>query len=213
LKPEETRTAYRVVAAGGTAEITEKKSRFIATVQPVHSQEEAAAFVESMRKKYWDATHNCSAYVIGRQGEIKRSSDDGEPSGTAGRPMLEVLLAQELCDVAVVVTRYFGGTLLGTGGLIRAYGRAVQEGLAASRISTMTPMILIRLGMEYSFVGKIKAVLAREEAVVLEESYTDSVAMNVAVVDEKKEQLLKELTEATGGRIETEEKEMTYLAL
>ena len=213
MKPEETRTAYRVVAAGGTAEITEKKSRFIATVQPVHSQEEAAAFVESMRKKYWDATHNCSAYVIGRQGEIKRSSDDGEPSGTAGRPMLEVLLAQELCDVAVVVTRYFGGTLLGTGGLIRAYGRAVQEGLAASRISTMTPMILIRLGMEYSFVGKIKAVLAREEAVVLEESYTDSVAMNVAVVDEKKEQLLKELTEATGGRIETEEKEMTYLAL
>ena len=105
---------------GGCGEIVEKKSRFLATVRPVETEEEASAFIEEMKKKYWDATHNCSAFVIGRRGEITRCSDDGEPSGTAGRPMLEVLLKEGICNTAVVVTRYFGGTLLGTGGLVRA---------------------------------------------------------------------------------------------
>ena len=113
---------YRCVLTGGTAEITEKKSRFIATVRRTESEEEAVSFIEEMKKKYWDASHNCSAFVIGRRGQLTRCSDDGEPSGTAGRPMLEVLLGEGICDAAVVVTRYFGGTLLGTGGLVRAYG-------------------------------------------------------------------------------------------
>ena len=108
---------YRVVLEGGQGEFTEKKSRFIATVRPVESEEEASAFIEEMKKTYWDASHNCSAFVIGKKAELTRCSDDGEPARTAGRPMLEVLLGEEIRNVAVVVTRYFGGTLLGTGGL------------------------------------------------------------------------------------------------
>ena len=120
---------YRVLLAGGQGEIVEKKSRFIATVRSAATEQEAASFIEEMKKKYWDARHNCSAFVIGSRGEMTRCSDDGEPGGTAGRPMLEVLLAEEIRNVAVVVTRYFGGTLLGTGGLVRAYTMAVKEGL------------------------------------------------------------------------------------
>ena len=125
---------YKILYRGGEGEIVEKKSRFIATTRPVESEEEAAAFIEEMRKKYWDARHNCSAYVIGDRGQTSRCSDDGEPPQTAGRPMLDVLLGAEVRNVCVVVTRYFGGTLLGTGGLVRAYSSAVQEGLKASII-------------------------------------------------------------------------------
>lgn len=125
---------YRSAYQGGEGEIVEKKSRFIATVQPVESEEEALAFVASMKKKYWNATHNCSAFVVGEHMELQRCSDDGEPQGTAGRPMLDVLLGEEIHNVAVVVTRYFGGTLLGTGGLVRAYSKAVQEGLKTASL-------------------------------------------------------------------------------
>ena len=110
---------YKIVYCGGEGEIVEKKSRFIATVKPVDSEEEASAFIAEMKKKYWDARHNCSAFVIGEHNEIQRSSDDGEPAGTAGHPMLDVLLGEGIHNTAVVVTRYFGGTLLGTGGLVR----------------------------------------------------------------------------------------------
>ena len=121
---------YKAVYQGGEGEIVEKKSRFIATVIPAGSEEEVLAFIESVRKKYWDARHHCFAYVIGERNELQRCSDDGEPSGTAGKPMLEVLLGEEIHNVAVVVTRYFGGTLLGTGGLVRAYSAATKQGLA-----------------------------------------------------------------------------------
>ena len=125
---------YKIVYCGGEGEIVEKKSRFIATVKPVDSEEEASAFIAEMKKKYWDARHNCSAFVIGEHNEIQRSSDDGEPAGTAGHPMLDVLLGEGIHNTAVVVTRYFGGTLLGTGGLVRAYSKSVQAGLAASTV-------------------------------------------------------------------------------
>ena len=134
---------YRTVFEGSEGEITEKKSRFIATVLPVHSEEEAIGFIEQMRKKYWNATHNCFAYVIGEHFEIQRCSDDGEPGGTAGKPMLDVLMGEELHDTAVVVTRYFGGTLLGTGGLVRAYQAATKAGLLAITVITKY------LGKEY----------------------------------------------------------------
>ena len=112
----------------------EKKSRFIATVRLVEKEEDALAFIEEMKKKYWDARHNCYAYSIGEHREFTRCSDDGEPSGTAGRPMLDVILGEDIYNVAVVVTRYFGGVLLGTGGLVRAYSGAVQAGLGASKV-------------------------------------------------------------------------------
>ena len=121
---------YKTVLEGGTGEIIEKKSRFIATVRPVRNEEEALAFLEEMRKQYWDARHNCYAYSVGRNREYTRCSDDGEPSGTAGRPMLDVILGEDIYNVAVVVTRYFGGVLLGTGGLIRAYTNAAKEALS-----------------------------------------------------------------------------------
>ena len=127
---------YRTIYRGGEDEIVEKKSRFIATVVPVNTEEEALEFVEKTRKKYWDARHNCFAYIIGERGQLQRCSDDGEPNGTAGKPMLDVLLGNELRNVAVVVTRYFGGTLLGTGGLVRAYSGAVKAGLDASMVIT-----------------------------------------------------------------------------
>ena len=131
---ETTANGYRVVYEGGEGEIVEKKSRFIATVRPIETEEEAVAFVNEMKKKYWDARHNCSAFVIGSRQEVTRCSDDGEPAQTAGRPMLDVLLREGITNVAVVVTRYFGGVLLGTGGLVRAYQSATQAGLAASKI-------------------------------------------------------------------------------
>ena len=134
-----TSEGYRVVYEGGEGEITEKKSRFIATVRPVESEEEATTFIAEMKKKYWDARHNCSAFVIGERQELNRCSDDGEPAQTAGRPMLDVLLKEGVTNVAVVVTRYFGGVLLGTGGLVRAYQAATQAGLAASRIIEKLP--------------------------------------------------------------------------
>ena len=124
----------KIVYEGGEGELIEKKSRFIATVRPVESEEEALDFIAAMKKKYWNATHNCSAFVVGENQELQRCSDDGEPQGTAGRPMLDVLLGEEVHNAAVVVTRYFGGTLLGTGGLVRAYSKSVQEGLRASKI-------------------------------------------------------------------------------
>ena len=123
------RKAYKILYREGTGELIEKKSRFIASFRSVKTEEEAQAFIEEMRKKYWDASHNCYAWVLGENGEGKRCSDDGEPSQTAGKPMLDVLEGEGIVNICVVVTRYFGGTLLGTGGLVRAYSGAVKEGL------------------------------------------------------------------------------------
>ncbi len=118
----------KILYKGGEGEIVEKKSRFIATLRPIASEEEAAQFLAEIRKKYWDARHHCSAFVLGERGDLTRCSDDGEPSGTAGRPMLDVLTGEGLTGCMAVVTRYFGGTLLDTGGQVRAYGGAVREG-------------------------------------------------------------------------------------
>ena len=145
----------KIVFEGGEDEIVEKKSRFIATVRPVESEEEALDFIAAMKKKYWNATHNCSAFVVGENQELQRCSDDGEPQGTAGRPMLDVLLGEAVHNVAVVVTRYFGGTLLGTGGLVRAYSRSVQVGLAASKIIEKTEGTLLSIHTDYNGIGKI----------------------------------------------------------
>lgn len=122
---------YKIVCERGYGEYEEKKSRFLAEIVPASSIEEAMAFVESIRKKHYDARHHCFAYVIGRNKEMTRYSDDGEPGGTAGKPILEVLLGADVTDTVAVVTRYFGGTLLGTGGLVRAYTQAAKEGMAA----------------------------------------------------------------------------------
>ncbi len=161
MEKEEIFLPYRCVLEGGEGEIVEKKSRFIASVCKAESEEEAVAFIEKQKKKYWDASHNCSAFVIGRRAQLSRCSDDGEPSGTAGRPMLEVLLKEEICNVVVVVTRYFGGTLLGTGGLVRAYGAAVKAGLENSVVATMRYGSSIRITTDYTDVGRIQYLLGK----------------------------------------------------
>ncbi len=201
---------YKIVIEGGEGEIVEKKSRFIATVQSVESEEEAVAFIDSMKKKYWDARHNCSAFVIGSKNEITRCSDDGEPSGTAGRPMLEVLLGQEVTNVAVVVTRYFGGVLLGTGGLVRAYTKAVQEGLANSQIATLAYGTLVKIETDYNGIGKLQYILGKASVPILTSEYTDMVTLQVFLLQEQKAKLLKEMTEATAGKCKFEEIENKY---
>lgn len=189
----------KVVYAGGEGEITEKKSRFIATVRPVETEEEAAAFVNEMKKKYWDARHNCSAFVIGRNQELTRCSDDGEPSQTAGRPMLDVLLREDIHNAAVVVTRYFGGTLLGTGGLVRAYQKATQEGLANSTVIDRQPGRKLSIQTDYNGLGKIQYILAKQEIAVLHTDYTDEVKLHVIVLSGGEKKLTDEITEGTGG--------------
>lgn len=196
--------AYRTIHRGGTGEIEEKKSRFIATVRPVHSEEEAQAFLEEMRKKYWDARHNCHAFVIGERNELARSSDDGEPSGTAGRPMLDVLLKEEIHDVAVVVTRYFGGTLLGTGGLVRAYTAAVQAGLAASEILENCDGALLEIRADYTDVGKLQYLLASRQIPTLSSDFGAGVTMRVVVPLEEEDAFRTALADASGGRARVE---------
>lgn len=202
---------YRTVYEGGEGELTEKKSRFIATVRPVEREEDALSFIEEMRKKYWDARHNCYAYTIGENREFTRASDDGEPSGTAGRPMLDVLLGEKLYNTAVVVTRYFGGVLLGTGGLVRAYSGAVQAGLAASTVIEKTRGTILAVTTDYTGIGKIQYIAGERDIPVLDSEYTEKVVMKLMVPFDCLSELEKALTEATSGRADlVREKEVYY---
>ncbi|WMC93114.1 YigZ family protein [Kineothrix sp. MB12-C1] len=210
MEKEQLFLPYKVLKEGGRGEIVEKKSRFIATLTPVESEEEAAAFVEEMKKKYWDARHNCSAFVLGERAQITRCSDDGEPGGTAGKPMLEVLLSSEIRNVAAVVTRYFGGTLLGTGGLVRAYTQALQAGLAASRIVTMRYGVRLMLVTDYNGIGKIQYLLSQRNLAIDSSEYTDIVRLILTVPYEEKEEVCKELIESTSGKVKIEELEKFY---
>ena len=210
MEKEQSFLPYKVLQKGGSGEIVEKKSRFIATLSPVETEEEAFAFIEEMKKKYWDARHNCSAFVLGERGQLTRCSDDGEPAGTAGKPMLEVLLASGVRNAAAVVTRYFGGTLLGTGGLIRAYTQAVQEGLKASDIVTMRYSTELSVTTDYNGIGRIQYILGQKGLPVMEAEYTDAVWLKLVVPYEEEEQLCKELTEATAGKVKLEKIKKYY---
>lgn len=193
--------SYRVLIEGGEGVYEEKKSRFIATLRKCESEKEAAAFIEEMKKKYWDARHNCSAYVIGSRGELTRCSDDGEPGGTAGRPMLEVLTGEGLHNAAAVVTRYFGGVLLGTGGLVRAYTQAVKAGLSNCRIGRMRAGFEVEVNTDYNGIGKILYLLGNRGLEPVSCDYTDKVALRIQVPAEELEHLRKERVEATNGRV------------
>ena len=201
---------YRMLSKGAQAELVEKKSRFIATIRPVSSEEEAVAFIEEMKKKYYDARHNCSTFVIGSKGELTRSSDDGEPSGTAGRPMLEVLTGSGIRNIAVVVTRYFGGVLLGTGGLVRAYSSAVKMALEQCETITRRYGVQMLIKTDYNGVGKIQYLLGSKDVVIQDSVYAADVQMTVLVPIEEYDRLCKELVEATNGRVGLEEVEKLY---
>lgn len=197
-------TGYKTVYQGGVGEIEEKKSRFIASVEPVTSEEEAVAFFNKKKKEYWDARHNCTAFTIGEKHENTRCNDDGEPSGTAGRPMLDVLLREDIHNVAVVVTRYFGGTLLGTGGLVRAYQKSVQVGLANSVIIERHKGCKLTIDTDYTGLGKIQYILSSSNITTLDTEYTDGVRIFTMVPSDKLSALQNEITQGTSGQARME---------
>jgi len=189
----------KVLYSGSQREITEKKSRFIATIAPVKTEEEAIEVIASIKKKCWDARHNCFAYVIGN--ELQRFSDDGEPSGTAGKPMLDILVSKNIHDVCVVVTRYFGGVLLGTGGLVRAYQKAVNQSLSTCVLLEPLEGELLNIKSDYNSAGKIKHIMDSLEIFGKNVEYTEEVKIEAVVTIEKKDMFLEKIKEATGGKI------------
>ena len=202
---------YRAVYEGRQGEIVEKKSRFIATVLPIETEEEALEFIAKMKKKYWDARHNCYAYVIGERQELQRCSDDGEPNVTAGRPMLDVLLHEDIHNTVVVVTRYFGGVLLGTGGLVRAYQKATRSGLESSVIIEKQRGVFGNIVTDYNGIGKIQYILAQNNIPIADSIYGENVSIQVVVPAQQQEKIEKELIEGTNGKAEIDwEKEVVF---
>ncbi len=204
--------SYVTIYQGGEGEVVEKKSRFIAQVFPVETEEEAAGIIEETKKKYWDARHNCYAFVLGAGGEISRCSDDGEPSGTAGRPILEVILGKGLRNVLVIVTRYFGGTLLGTGGLVRAYSAATQAGIEASQVITKEVGYRLTVDTDYTGVGKLQHVAAKQHVGILDTAYAERVRMVLLAPEALCDKVIQEITEATAGqtKIQKEEEQVYF---
>jgi uncharacterized YigZ family protein len=197
--PVQTDSGIKIIYEPGEGEIVEKKSRFIATVRAVKTEEEATAFINEMKKKYWDARHNCSAFVIGDRQELTRCSDDGEPAQTAGRPMLDVLLKEGITNAAVVVTRYFGGVLLGTGGLVRAYQAAVHAGLDQCRILEKKNGLRLSVRTDYNGVGKLQYLFGQQQIAILTSEYGADVVFEVLIPAGQKDAVTKAITEATNG--------------
>lgn len=192
----------KIILETKETEIVEKKSRFIANIAAVSSEEEAIEFIEKIKKKYYDARHNCYAYIIGDKGDKKKCSDDGEPQRSAGMPMMEVLENQGYFDIVVVVTRYFGGTLLGVGGLIRAYQGAVIEGLNASVSGEIHEGFRAKYRFGYDFYGKIKYIAESENIVVEDTLFDENVTMSLIFEAGESERMQKKLVEETNANIE-----------
>lgn len=197
----------KTVVKSGTAEITEKKSRFIAYVRPVKSEEEARAFIEEIKKKHYDARHNVFAYQIGEKNELKRFSDDGEPQGTAGMPVLSVLTSEDIKNTAIVVTRYFGGILLGTGGLVRAYTAAAKAGLEDAGVCEIGLYKKFEIQCDYTLSGKIQYELSKGEYFIEDTQFTDKVNYIVIVENSRAEKFKAMITEITSAKAQAEEKE------
>jgi len=190
--------SYKTVLKENTAELIEKKSRFIAAAMPVKTEEEALWFINKKKKEHYDATHNTYAYVI-RENNIARFSDDGEPGGTAGLPMMEVLKKEGLFDVVVVVTRYFGGTLLGAGGLVRAYSKSAKMGVDAAEIVTMITVKNFCVECSYDLFGKVKYLVENGDYILDSIDYGEAVNVNVSVKTENVERFTKDIIDVTNG--------------
>ncbi len=193
---------YFITSEKGHGEVVEKKSRFIAHVIPVQNEEEALEVIESLKKEYWDARHNCYAFVCGANNEVQRFSDDGEPQGTAGKPILEVLLNKNIHNTLILVTRYFGGTLLGTGGLIRAYGQAALEGLKDAKIEEVFEGVAFELSVDYESIGKIKYNMVQFGVGDAEEEYGEGVTLQIQMKKADFEKFKTSVIDATSGKAE-----------
>ena len=196
--------SYKIIYKGGVGELEEKKSRFIAHICPVKTEQEATDFIAAKKKEFWDARHNCSAFVIGPNNEITRCNDDGEPAQTAGRPMLDVLLRENIHNCVVVVTRYFGGVLLGTGGLVRAYQGAVQEGLKACQILEPKDGKPCTISTDYNGYGKIEYVLREGNLPILNTDFGTDVKIFSVVPTEEIEEIEKKVADKTAGTAKIE---------
>lgn len=192
---------YRIVLKGGTGEIIEKKSKFIGSIWPVDSEEAAISILEQTKKEHYTAAHNCYAYVIGKKHEIQRCSDDGEPAKTAGKPILDIILNEEIHNALIIVTRYFGGTLLGTGGLVRAYQNAAKESIKNGRIIEKKSGVKLELITDYNFLGKLQYLIVQKGIHMIRNEYNQSVILELLIPCETLEQFKKDIMELTAGNI------------
>lgn len=181
------------------------KSKFLAHVKHAENEEAAREFVLMIRKKYFDATHNCSAWVLGERGDKQKSNDDGEPGGTAGNPILEVIKKNEITNCAIVVTRYFGGIKLGAGGLIRAYSHTAALGISAAKVVQMTAFQRISLTLEYNFLATVENYLRNEKIRVVSTDYADVVTIEILLLPAQVENFLLDLNELTAANFLHEE--------
>ncbi len=205
---------FKTVLKQGYALVEEKKSEFIANVFPVETEEEALEQLNAIKKQYKDARHNCFAYIINENGVLKeRYSDDGEPSGTAGMPILEVLRREELFNVLVVITRYFGGTLLGTGGLVRNYGKSTKDGVLDAKIITKQQYQKYIFNVSYEVSGKLQFAILQNNGIIDDTEYQEDVTFTVFVKLEDVKPLTEEVLEITNGKINTEPVDSCYGAL
>lgn len=195
--------SYRTIRAAASDEFTERKSRFIGYISPASTETEALAFLEEIRKKHRNATHNCYAYVL-REGHLQRFSDDAEPSGTAGRPILEVLLREGLTDVCVVVTRYFGGILLGAGGLVRAYTQGCKCAVEAAEVLAMHAATELSVTMDYAFYGKLQYLLPNYGTIILDAAFGESITQRLMLKTERLPAFCKALEEASSAGVTPE---------
>ena len=185
---------------GGEGYYEEKKSRFLAACYRIENEEDAAGFIEAAKKKYWDARHNCYAYVLGANNELMRFSDDGEPSGTAGKPILEVLTARGIHNCLIIVTRYFGGTLLGTGGLVRAYQKSSIDAVDNSILARRTKGSRITISTDYSSAGKLQYAAQQNGWMLTETIYAADVSLVLEVPMPERERVVKEAVQITSGK-------------
>jgi uncharacterized YigZ family protein len=207
------RESIKVITSNGTGEIVEKKSRFIGNVFAVNSVKEAEEKIAEISKKYWDARHNCYAYVIGENGESTKCSDNGEPSGTAGKPILEVINGAGITNVLIIVTRYFGGVLLGTGGLVRAYTQAAQAGIAASGVGELVYSQKLTLTVAYDKVNTIQYFLGQKSITIQDSRYAADVEFDICVKESDVETIKNELVSKCEGQITISEGDVGYFLL
>lgn len=196
-------TEYKTIKSASSDEFVVKKSRFIGYVRPVKTQEEALAFINEIKSKHWDATHNVYAYTL-KEGGIRRFSDDGEPQGTAGIPSLDVLLKEEVVDCCVVVTRYFGGIMLGAGGLVRAYSHGAKIALDAGGIITMSLCKIVKVKSDYNFYGRLVPLICEEGGIVEDTQFTDNVEVTFRIPEDKVPFFESRLVDVSCGKFHSE---------
>ena len=191
---------YKTTVGESTAQYEIQRSKFITHAKHVESEEEARAYIQEQKRAYFDARHNCSAYVLGADGAKQKSNDDGEPGGTAGNPILDAIKKNELTNIVVVVTRYFGGIKLGAGGLIRAYSHSAVLGLEAADIVPMTPLAVVHVRLGYDLLAPVENYLRQKSIRTGEKAYAEDVTIDVLLQEDEEEAMLAALTDLTSGR-------------